>query len=114
MGDVLDGRVVIVAATDNDTSINYRLVQDENKVPVFCLTTKCNTISNNNETFRNLTIQKPTPILEVIKEDSWLENRWLAEVINIQQDIRNETTQITVNLCKYHPLTHHVMEKDLI
>src|SRR6266542_632115 len=97
-GDVSDGRVVMVATTDNDTNINYRWVEDENKVPVFCLITKCDTINNNNEIFRNLTIQKPTPILEVIKDDLWLENRWLAEVINIQQDIRNETTQITVNL----------------
>src|SRR6266542_4124493 len=91
-GDISDGRIVMVATTDNHTSINYKLVQNEKgNIPVFCLTTKCDTISNNNETFRNLTIQKQTPILEAIKEDPWLENRWMAEVINLQQDNLNET-----------------------
>src|SRR6266540_5685971 len=104
-GDISDGRIVMVATTDNHTSINYKLVQNEKgNIPVFCLTTKCDTISNNNETFRNLTIQKQTPILEAIKEDPWLENRWMAEVINLQPDNLNETTRITVNLVQISPL----------
>ncbi len=51
-GDEIGGRIVIVATTDNDTSINYKLVQDEKEIiPTFSLTTKCNTISDNNENF---------------------------------------------------------------
>ncbi len=94
-GDEIGGRIMMVATTDNDTSINYKLVKDKKDIiPAFCLTTVCNktSIFPESRSFRNLTIPTPMPILEVIKEESWLENRWMVEVINLEQDNLNETT----------------------
>ncbi|CAG8740869.1 9453_t:CDS:2, partial [Cetraspora pellucida] len=42
----------------------------------------------------NVTIMNLT---EAIEKDLWLENRWIAEVKNLEQDILNETTIMTVN-----------------
>jgi len=72
-GDMVGGRIVMVGATDNDTNINYKLVQyEKGTIPAFCLTTVCNKtpIFPESKSFRNLTIlRRPTPILDAVKED---------------------------------------------
>ncbi len=70
-GDENEGRIMMVA-TDNDISINYKLVKDKKDIiPAFSLITTCNEILNfpGLSSFQNLTIPTPMPILEVIKEE---------------------------------------------
>jgi len=46
-GDEIGGRIMMVATTDNDTSINYKLVKDKKDIiPAFSLITTCNEILN--------------------------------------------------------------------
>lgn len=102
-GDVVDGRVIMVATTDNDTSKTYNLVQAENKsIPAFSLTTTYSSSKYlDSLTFRNLNItatQPLLPLLQAVQAESGLEGRWMAEVMNLEQDTLNETTRITVNL----------------
>ncbi|CAG8517542.1 9719_t:CDS:2 [Racocetra fulgida] len=42
----------------------------------------------------NVTIMN---LSKAVEKDSWLENRWIAEVISLEQDSLNETTILTVN-----------------
>ncbi|CAG8804295.1 2988_t:CDS:2, partial [Racocetra persica] len=94
----------------SDISKNYKLVEDNNFIiPVFGLSTICNPSSGPpnfpgfnyssrhsllNTAPINLTIINLTKTVEM---DSWLENRWIAEVINLEQDSFNEMTIITIN-----------------
>ncbi|CAG8574019.1 13366_t:CDS:1 [Funneliformis caledonium] len=101
-GDVVDGaRVVMVATTDNDTGVNYKLVESKKEsIPAFSVTTLCNQNTHfpDSSNFYNLSISTPTPLIQAIQADSGLEGRWMAEVINLEQDNILETTRITVNL----------------
>ncbi|CAG8527006.1 6649_t:CDS:1, partial [Cetraspora pellucida] len=99
-------RKVMVAVVDNDTSINYKFVKDNKKsVPVFSFSTICNISTPPNfpgfrTPYHNLTMTDRINLTLAVEMDSWLENRWIAEVINLQQDDLNETTIMTVNLVK--------------
>jgi len=100
--DVVGGRITMVATTDNDTNVNYQLVQNKKEnIPAFCITTICNNIVNfpGSTSFRNLSINT-TSLLKVVQEDPGLEGRWMAEVIKLEQDNINETTRISFNLVK--------------
>jgi hypothetical protein len=105
----------MVGTTDNDTDVNYKLVQaDDEIIPAFSLTTICYDSSSTelpnfpgSTSFHNLTIPKPTPLSELIQSvqtDSGLEGRWMGEVINLEQDNVNETTRITLNFVQILPL----------
>ncbi|KAF0450890.1 hypothetical protein F8M41_002102 [Gigaspora margarita] len=99
-------RKVMVAVVDNDTSINYKFVKDNKKsVPVFSLSTICNNNTPPNfpgfrTPYHNLTMTDRINLSLAVEMDSLLENRWIAEVINLQQDDLNETTIMTVNIVK--------------
>ena len=106
-GDEVDGRIVMVATTDN-TSVHYKLVQDEREViPAFILTTVCNDTKelqySPGTSFRKLTIPKPTSISETIQNGLGLASQWMVEVINLEQDNFNETTRMTINFVQVSP-----------
>ncbi|GBB90029.1 hypothetical protein RclHR1_01690014 [Rhizophagus clarus] len=113
-GDLVDGeRVVMVATTDNDTNINYRVVQTENQIiPAFSLSTMCYDTPETypilgSEYYRNLNIPKPTPLFELIQTiqaGTGLEGRWMGEIIKLEQDNLNETTRITLNFVHILPI----------
>ncbi|CAI2188170.1 18602_t:CDS:1 [Funneliformis geosporum] len=100
-GDVVnDARIIMVATTDNNTNITYKLVQDnEERIPAFSITTICNKSAHfpGLINFHNLSRTTPTPLIQAIQADSGLNGRWIAEVINLEQDNLLETTRITVN-----------------
>jgi hypothetical protein len=106
-GDLVDDeKVVMVATTDNNTNINYKLVQAENEIiPAFSLSTMCYDYPETypiqgSVGFHDLNITKPTPLFELIKTiqvDSGLEGRWMGEIIKLEQDNLNETTRMTLN-----------------
>src|SRR5436190_9270982 len=105
-GDVVDGeRIVMAAVSDGDTTITYKLVQAEKEtIPAFSLTTVCNSLLNlpnfpGSVSFQKLNISSTqTPLVQAVQADSGLENRWMAEVIDLEQDNLLETTRISVNL----------------
>ncbi|CAG8550939.1 5838_t:CDS:1 [Rhizophagus irregularis] len=113
-GDSVDGeKIVMVATTDNNTNINYKLVQTEKEIiPAFSLSTVC---YNTPETypilgsnyFRDLNIPPPTPLFDLIQSiqaNSGLEDRWMGEIIKLEQDNLNETTRITLNFVQILPI----------
>ncbi|CAG8488477.1 hypothetical protein C2G38_2152809 [Gigaspora rosea] len=97
-------RKVMVAVVDNDTTINYKFVKnDKDSIPVFSLSIICNTGDPPNfpgfkTPYHKLNIRNPINLTLGVNMDSWLENRWIAEVINLQQDKLNETTILNINL----------------
>ncbi|CAG8814366.1 18256_t:CDS:2, partial [Gigaspora margarita] len=96
-------RKVMVAVVDNDTAINYKFVKDNKySIPVFSLSTICNTGDPPNfpgfkTPYNKLNITDQINLTLAVNMDSWLENRWIAEVIDLQQDNLNETTIMTIN-----------------
>ncbi|CAG8670589.1 8910_t:CDS:2, partial [Funneliformis mosseae] len=85
----------------NGISKQLSLVESKKEIiPAFSLTTLCNqnTQFPDSSSFHNISISTPTPLIQAIQADSGLEGRWMAEVINLEQDNLMETTRITVNL----------------
>ncbi|CAG8823239.1 40632_t:CDS:1, partial [Gigaspora margarita] len=99
-------RKIMVAVVDNNTSINYKFVKDNKQsVPVFSLSTIYNISTPPNvpsfrTPYHNLTMTDRINLTLAVEMDLLLENRWIAEVISLQQDDLNETTIMTVNLVK--------------
>jgi hypothetical protein len=109
-GDVVDKqRVVMVATTDNNTNTNYKLVQTKEEIiPAFSLNTMCyNYPILGSVSYHELDIPKPTPLFELIQTiqaNSGLEDRWMGEILKLEQDNLNETTRITLNFVQILPI----------
>ncbi|PKK61253.1 hypothetical protein RhiirC2_792081 [Rhizophagus irregularis] len=113
-GDLVDGeRIVMVATTDNNTNTNYKLVQTEDEIiPAFSLNTMWYYTPETypilgSYSFHDLNIPPPTPLFDLIQSiqaNSGLEDRWMGEIIKLEQDNLNETTRITLNFVQILPI----------
>ncbi|CAB4381553.1 unnamed protein product [Rhizophagus irregularis] len=120
-GDLVDDeRIVMVATTDNNSNINYKLVQAKNEtIPAFSLSTMCyNTPETypilGSNSFRDLNITQPTPLfdlIQTIQANSGLEGRWMGEIVKLEQDNLNETTRITLNFVQILPVNSSCVGK---
>ncbi|CAG8774931.1 7394_t:CDS:2, partial [Funneliformis caledonium] len=66
----------MVATTDNDTGVNYKLVESKKeRIPAFSLTTLCNQNTHfpDSSSFHNISLSAPTPLIQAIQADSGLE-----------------------------------------
>jgi len=115
-GDIVEGRIVMVATANNDTNEVYNTVRsDSANVPAFIVTVNCITSGSDPPKFpcqgdfrplkdANNELRVPGTQLETyVTNGIELDGVWFAEVYDLQQDRLNETTKLSVNFVYVSP-----------